>query len=310
MKTLKRLSQVALGLAFVQVVFGAIVRITGSGMGCGDHWPKCNGQWFPPHDRLDLIIEITHRYLAFGLSLAIAALVIKAFASRRLPGVGGPGGILRPAAIAAALVVAAALLGAVTVQLALNPLVVAGHLTIAMTLLAVLAVALFRAGGLGAASNLTGGSQRARRSSAIAVVLALVTLALGALTANLPDAASSCTGFPHCRTITAGGTARTVHITHRIIAFLLFGHLLGIAISTAKRGDPKAVVSAARITFGAAFVQVLVAAAMIEMHFPAFLRSLHQAVGTFVWLAIVVLAIIAARAANTPEETGNVRVAS
>jgi len=308
MQTLKRLSQAALALAFVQIVFGAIVRITGSGMGCGDHWPKCNGQWFPPHDRLDLIIEITHRYLAFGLSLIIAALVIKAFASRRLAGVSGPGGILRPAAVAAALVVAAALLGAVTVRLALNPLVVAGHLTIAMTLLAVLAVALFRAGGLGAASDLAGGSQRARRSSVIAVGLALATLALGALTANLPDAASSCTGFPHCRTITADGAALAVHITHRIVAFLLFGHLLGIAISTAKRGDPRAVVSAARIAFGAALVQVLVAAAMIEMRFPAFLRSLHQAGGTFVWLAIVVLALLAARAAKSPEDSESVRV--
>lgn len=309
MQTLKRLSQAALVLAFIQIVFGAIVRITGSGMGCGDHWPKCNGQWFPPHDRLDLIIEITHRYLAFALSLIIAALVIKAFTARRIPGVGGPGGILRPSAIAAALVVAAALLGAVTVQLALNPLVVAGHLTIAMLLLAVLAIVLFRAGGLGSASDLSGGSERAKRSSVIAVVLALVTLALGALTANLPEAASSCTGFPHCRTITADGAALTVHIIHRIVAFLLFGHLLGMAISTAKRGDPKAVVSAARIAFGAAFVQVLVAAAMIEMHFPAFLRSLHQAVGTFVWLAIVVLALLAVRAANARQEPGNGRVA-
>ncbi len=310
MSSLKRLSYIALILAFVQIVFGAIVRITGSGMGCGDHWPKCNGQWFPPHDRLDLIIEISHRYLAFALSLVVLALLVNAFMSRRSRGVSGPGGVLRPATIAAVLVVVAALLGAVTVKLELNPLVIAAHLTIAMSLLATLAVAVFRAGGLGATSNLAGGSPKAWRSSRIAVILALVTLALGALTANLPDAASSCTGFPHCRTITADGAALTVHIMHRVIAFLLFGHLLGIAISTAKRHDPAPVVRAARIAFGAALVQVLIAAGMIEMAFPAFLRSLHQATGTFVWLAIVVLALLSARAARTQEQQIPVKAAA
>ena len=34
---------VALVIGFAQVVFGAIVRITGSGLGCGDHWPDCFG---------------------------------------------------------------------------------------------------------------------------------------------------------------------------------------------------------------------------------------------------------------------------
>ncbi|HMA21745.1 MAG TPA: COX15/CtaA family protein, partial [Gemmatimonadaceae bacterium] len=78
MQALKKLSFAALVLAFAQIVFGAIVRITGSGLGCGDHWPKCAGAWFPPHDRFDLIIEITHRYIALALSLVILALFIAA----------------------------------------------------------------------------------------------------------------------------------------------------------------------------------------------------------------------------------------
>ena len=191
---LKRLSLAALILGFAQVVFGAIVRITGSGMGCGDHWPRCHGAWFPPLDRPDLIIEITHRYLALALSLVIVWLLVAAWLSREEPGVGGRGGVLRPAIVAAVLVLVAALLGAVTVRLLLNPLVVVAHLTIAVSLLATLALALFRAGGLGAQS-VSAGSAKSARSAKIAVVLGLITLILGALTANLPDAASSCTGF-------------------------------------------------------------------------------------------------------------------
>lgn len=307
MQSLKRLSLVALVLAFAQIVFGAIVRITGSGMGCGDHWPKCLGAWFPPLDRPDLIIEISHRYLALALSLVILWLLVSAWLKRRETGVGGRGGVLRPAVIAAVLVVVAALLGAVTVRLLLNPLVVVAHLTIAMSLLATLAVALFRAGGLGAGSLLIGGSSRTARSAMIAAVLTLATLVLGALTANVPDAASSCTGFPHCRTITADGMPFMVHVIHRIIAFLLFGHLLGMAIAVGKRGEPTAVKTAARLAFGAALLQVLIAAGMIEMAFPSFMRALHQAVGTSVWLAVVTLAILARRASTAELERAPAR---
>lgn len=297
MQALKKLSLTALLLAFAQIVFGAIVRITGSGLGCGEHWPKCAGAWFPPHDRFDLIIEITHRYIALALSLVILALVIVAFRKRGQGGVGGRGGVLRPAVLAGLLVVAAALLGAVTVKMALNPLVIAAHLTIAMSLLATLAVAFARAGGLGANADMTGANQRTYRSALGAAVLALLTLIFGALTANLPDAASSCAGFPWCRDYLAHGTPLTVHLTHRILAYLLFGHLLGIAIGARKRREPPVVRRAAWLAFSAAIVQVLVAAAMIEMHFPPTFRSLHQAFGTLVWLAVVILVIVSGRAA-------------
>jgi len=297
MQSLKRLSYTALTLAFAQIVFGAIVRITGSGMGCGDHWPKCAGQWFPPVDRIDLIIEITHRYIALGLTLVVIALLVAAFMKRAEAGVGGKGGVLRPAAIAAALVVAAALLGAVTVKMALNPLVIATHLTIAMSLLATLAIAAGRAGGFAASADLSSATPRTWRAARAAVVLALVTIVFGALTANLPGAAVSCGGFPLCRTVVSHGSELYVQIIHRALAFLLFGHLLGIVIGTSRRKEPAVIVRAARIAFVAVILQVLVAAAMIEMHFPPVFRSLHQAFGTLVWLSIIALAIITKRAA-------------
>src|SRR5690349_24494642 len=102
MTALRRLSILSLILGIGQVVFGAIVRIAGSGMGCGDHWPKCQGHWFPPLDRADLIIEVTHRYFAATLSVAIVALLALALIRRGIQGVRGPGGVLRAASLAAA----------------------------------------------------------------------------------------------------------------------------------------------------------------------------------------------------------------
>ena len=296
MSSLRKLSLVALVLAFAQIVFGAIVRITGSGMGCGDHWPKCAGAWFPPHDRIDLIIEITHRYIALALSVVILVLVIVALLRRADPGVRGKGGVLTPSIIAGVLVVTAALLGAVTVKLALNPLVIVAHLTIAMSLLATLAVIYGRAGGLGRRQDLTGASPRTFRAARAAVALTLATLVFGALTANLPDAAVSCTGFPWCFEYMIYGPALTVHVTHRILAFLVAGHIIGMTIATGKRREPAIIKRAARAALAAVVLQIIIAGAMIGMNFPPEFRSLHQATGTLVWLCVVILAIVSARA--------------
>src|ERR671912_1504996 len=96
-RLLRRLAWLGAGLAFGLIVLGGVVRITGSGMGCGDHWPKCNGSWIPPFDSPLVMIEWTHRLLALLVILSIAALVVVALQRRNEPGVSGRGGILRPA---------------------------------------------------------------------------------------------------------------------------------------------------------------------------------------------------------------------
>lgn len=60
-------------LIFV-ILFGAWVRISGSGAGCGNHWPTCQGVVLPVDPGIKTIIEFTHR-LTSGLS-GIFGLVI------------------------------------------------------------------------------------------------------------------------------------------------------------------------------------------------------------------------------------------
>jgi len=92
MLTIRRLGYLALLIGFAQVVFGAIVRITGSGLGCGDHWPDCYGSFTPVHNELTLVVEISHRYGAAALPLAIVALVLAAWVERKEGGASWAGG--------------------------------------------------------------------------------------------------------------------------------------------------------------------------------------------------------------------------
>lgn len=280
----------AVALAFFQIVFGAIVRITESGMGCGDHWPKCEGRFFPPLDRPDLIIEVTHRYIALALSLVVLGLLIAAIARHRA---GGPD-LRKPAWLAAALVIAAALLGAVTVKLVLPPLVVVAHKTLAIALLATLAWFTVRAGGFGAAtqSSLAAAALKTRRSSTALAAIVFLIVVLGALTANVPAAAGSCAGFPHCRQIFTDGVPLWLHLAHRFIAFAVVGHVIGVFMGARGRAESAVIRRGALLALVLVVAQVLLAAAMVEMRFPLVLRSAHQAVGSLIWLTAFTLALL------------------
>ena len=297
MKTVRRLAYLALALGFAQVVFGAVVRISGSGLGCGDSWPDCHGSFTPVHTAPTLLVEISHRYGAVALSIAIVALVAVAWTKRGDPRIGGRAGALRPSILALLLVVVAALFGAVTVKMALNPLVVVTHLAIAMALLAILVVVAVRAGAFRAAAVMER-SGRTIRSGRAAIGLTFLALVFGALTANTPSAAIACQGFPWCTTVAASGTPLYIQVTHRIIAFLLLGHLIGVLIGVHRRREAGPVRTAAGMALSLVVLQLLVAAAMVGMHLPAELRSIHQTVGTALWICVAALATLASSGAR------------
>src|ERR1700743_1506802 len=73
-KLLPRLALGQLVYLLLVILFGAFVRASGSGAGCGSHWPLCNGEVVPLAPRIETIIEFTHRMMS-GVSLvAVAAL--------------------------------------------------------------------------------------------------------------------------------------------------------------------------------------------------------------------------------------------
>lgn len=296
MKALRRLAYSTLGLAYVLIVFGAIVRISGSGMGCGDHWPRCFGRWFPPMDQPTLVIEWTHRLLAAITVAMVAMLLFVALQKRGEPGVAGRGGVLRAAALAAGLIVLQALLGMVTVRMGNTAWATVAHLLNGALLLAALAAAVLRAGGLGGglAGGVTASRTRAARRSAAAAALALTTVLFGGLTAKIPGANSACEGFPLCSgSLLPAIPAQHVQFTHRILAFMLFLHVLGLMIGFARRREAPAVLRLVRVAFALICLQLVIAAGMVEMHLPPVMRSLHEADGIAIWLTLFALAWLA-----------------
>ena len=299
MTALRRYAYIVFGIACTHLVFGAIVRISGSGMGCGDHWPRCYGSFFPPLSRPDLIIEVAHRYLASILLLSLIALLVAAWRRRAEEGVSGPGGVLRSTGLAVALGFSAALLGAITVKLGNAPFATLAHWTVAMSLVATVVATVIRAGGLGGVTmRLHAVSGRTRRATVIGAAMALVAVVMGGLTAKYPGAAVACQAFPLCGTNPDVQRAAVhVQLTHRIIALLLVLHLFGLLMAQRKRRESPVMMRAVTIAFSLGVLQWLVAGAMIGMHLPPVLRSLHEATGVSIWIATFALAYLARRAA-------------
>jgi cytochrome c oxidase assembly protein subunit 15 len=67
------------GYNVLVILWGALVRATGSGAGCGNHWPLCNGQVIPLSPRVDTVIEFTHRCMTGGATFVVIGLLVWTF---------------------------------------------------------------------------------------------------------------------------------------------------------------------------------------------------------------------------------------
>ncbi len=290
----RRIALAAAVLTFGLIVLGGVVRITGSGMGCGEHWPRCNGEWFP---RLDLptMIEIGHRWAAalvslFVLSLAVVAWVRHQRESR----------LRNPATLALGLLIIQVLLGPVIVKLSLPPEVIIVHLANAMILFAVLIVACMRSSGRqggqadspatlsreGLAALPTG-----RPAIVGAAIFGFTVILLGALVANY-HAGLLCAGFPLCngQILPPPTKLATVHWIHRVAAFGFLGYMTWLVFRLRQTAaETPSIYRAAQIAWLLVIAQIAVAAAMVLRLLPPELRAMHLMFGTGIWASLVLL---------------------
>lgn len=274
-------------VTYLLIILGGFVRITGSGMGCGDDWPLCNGHLLPPWD-FATWVEWGHRLVAGLVSFLVAGLLVWAFLRRR-EGVRG-GRRLRVALLGTGLLIVQILLGAVTVWLELPPTTIVLHLGTAMSLLALLLLS-----WLGWADAPLGPSRRdpAARMAFWLAALSAITVMLGGLVANL-DAAPACQGFPLCNgSILPGGHWRIhLHWTHRLAAYAL---VLGVVALPAVGKDRARTSAWSAAALAAA--QLVVGAVMVLQILPQGWRIAHVAFGTAVFGSLVAHAYLLRRGA-------------
>ena len=309
-RTFRWLAWTAALSAFGLIVLGGVVRITGSGMGCGDHWPKCNGEWFPSVDNLPLLIEWAHRWGGALVSFLVLALAVFAWLRlRHAPR------LRHPATVGLLVLVVQVLLGAVTVKLHLPPQVVVIHLANAMLLLALLLVAALRA-AVDASDQETPDETAlnervavppSRRPALVAAGFGLVVVLLGALVANY-HAGFVCQGFPLCSgsLLPPRTPLGALHWVHRVAAFAFLGYLVWMVLRLKREDSP--LFMPASMVLMLVVAQIGIAAAMVVNLLPPGLRALHLMMGTAIWASLVVLVWLSrapgriARAERSPAE--------
>jgi len=175
--------------AYLLVLLGGLVRITGAGLACPD-WPLCHGRLVPPLEGL-VLIEYGHRLLAASVSVLVLLTAVTAWRVRKaVPRAG------RLALAVLFLVAVQIVLGGLTVKWRLTPALVATHLGVAM---------LFLAGLLAQASNAMRpfaayqtGPAGFRRLALAATAATFVMILIGGYVGS-SGAALACPGLPLCR---------------------------------------------------------------------------------------------------------------
>jgi cytochrome c oxidase assembly protein subunit 15 len=271
-----RITQVAVVLVVLNIVTGAAVRLSDSGLGCPD-WPTCARRHITPPLSLHPVVEFGNRMVVVALCVFTVAALLAAL--RRSPrrrelvwlSAGLVGGV-----------VAEAVLGAVVVYSKLNPYVVMCHFLLGLAVLTD-AVALALRAGRGPAG---GAPVRvvARRPLIVSrVMLALLALAVAAGTAT--------TGAgPH-----AGGVgAKRVPVPladmarlHSGIVLVLVALTLALLVDLARDGAPAAVLDRARLLVGAMVLQGVIGYTQYFSHLPPLLVGVHVFGATVVWSAMV-----------------------
>src|SRR5207237_323870 len=125
-----RAAVVTLGLLWMVVVTGGLVRLTASGLGC-PHWPNCTAGSLVPSTGYHAVVEFSNRVIS---GIAMLSAVVTAWIGFRTSGLRRS--VAWVAAAAAAGTVAQVPLGAITVAFDLNPWLVMSHFLLAIAVVA------------------------------------------------------------------------------------------------------------------------------------------------------------------------------
>jgi len=273
------------------VLWGAYVRASGSGAGCGSHWPLCNGEVLPRAPRLETIIEFTHRMTSAVSLLATGWLAV--WSVRRFP---RDHRVRRYALLSVVFLFAEALLGAGLVLFefvasnasAGRAFYLSLHLVNTQFLVAALALTAWYSRDV-APPN---GVRRSPRLIAAlpAALLVSVTGAVTALGDTLFPAASLAEGMRQDIAAASSFLLR-LRVLHPALAILAAGYFVYVAMSVL-RSKPRPL--AAQIALAVIILaagQLGAGAINLTLLAPVWMQLVHLLLADLLWLSLVLLVV-------------------
>ena len=279
------------------ILQGAIVRATGSGAGCGSHWPTCNGEVIPLGASIETLVEFSHRLLSLTVLLLGVWLLWRAVRLRK-----ERPGFARFAFAAFFFLLMEAALGAATVLLHMTGdneslargVLVAVHLVNSLLLVGTLTGAVVFARPRPPSWPL-----RLSRQGALATVLGLGLLGMLVLMFSGGIAAMGNTLYPSA-SLQAGFRADfdpashpliRLRILHPLIAITVGTYLfLGLGLSWWIKPTPSAR-RTARALFAVYVTQLVVGTANLAFLAPIVLQVLHLSIAVLAFALLVTLSL-------------------
>lgn len=294
-RALRRAAWGLLGYTVLVILWGAYVRASGAGAGCGSHWPLCNGEIVPRSPGLETLIEYTHRLTSGLLGLLVLAFTVAVY--RTFP----RGHMARAGAVATVFfIVVESAVGAGLVKfewVAANDsearvYVMAFHLVNTLLLVAALTLTAWFAGG-GPRLQLGGAAGRWAPLALCAAAL-LIVGASGAVTA-LGDTLFLSQGVrPEESPVVARLVAsRFYHPTLALLALVSVGW---VALRAEELAAPAAR-RTGRLLVAVFLAQLAIGGVNVLLRAPIAVQILHLAVGNVLWVLFV---LVAAHALSSP----------
>lgn len=286
----RKLAFSSLIATFVLMVVGALVRSTGSGLGCSTSWPDCSGSLVPDFTDHHVAIEFAHRAIAGVVMVLIGLLAYKAYRGRhRSPT------LVVPSVAAFVLVLIQALLGALVVKLELEAESVVIHLSAALALLALLLYINFLAAERMPDSDPAPDedlTKRARLAAGAVFVLMLV----GSYMSGIEGAGRAVGDWPLMGgelVPDLGSEEMAVHFFHRAVAGVVGVLLVVVLLGVIRRKDThRAAARLAHAALGLFAVEVMIGALNVWTDLNAAVVVAHLATGTLIWGSLVAMALL------------------
>jgi heme A synthase len=277
----RRLAVLTTAFAYLQVVLGGVVRVSGSGLGCPD-WPLCHGRPYPPADA-HAIVEYSHRTVGSITGLLLIATVVTAWLlfRRSRPALAW----LATGALGA--VVLEGLVGGVVVIRELASWLVLVHLAIAMVILGLLALTAVRTLPPRRAPD------RSFRRLAVGAAGLTYLLLLTGSSVVATGADHACRSWPLCGNGLQPdfGGVNAITMLHRLGVGVVGLFLLYVLLRAMRTGATNDVGLAATLTLLAFALQVLAGIAAATLESPL-ADGLHVALASAVWLGIATMAAL------------------